>query len=92
MFQPADRGANYLLEGGELIFEMFPSGSSEGIGLPPVGGLDGANPAVFFEARDGSIERSGPKPESCELPDILHDRVAVFIPIGQAGKYEQSWI
>ena len=92
MFQPSQPSFDDLIEARQFLFEISPAGGGNAVGLPPVLRWNGANPTALFKARDGSVQGSWSEADVRETLDIDHHGVAVFSAIGQAGKYEKSWI
>ena len=55
VFQPAKRDLDHLTETRHLLVQVMPAGGGDAVRLAPVHRFHGTNPAVFFQAGDGSV-------------------------------------
>jgi hypothetical protein len=92
MLQPSQPSLDDLIEARQFLFEIATAGGGDAVGLPTVLRLNGTNTPTLIQARDRSIQRSRAQADIRKTLDVEHHGVAVFSAIGQAGKYEKSWI
>ena len=88
VLQSADGRLHYLVQAGQLLFQISLAGGRQGVRLAAVLRGNWGNPALLCKAGDRPVERPRPQPHVGEALDILHHGVAVLIAGGQAGKYE----
>src|ERR1039458_3008610 len=72
----------------QLLIEMFPSRSGDGVWLAAILRRHRRNPATLFQPRNRAVQSSRAKAHAREALDVLHHGVAVLIATGKAGKNE----
>jgi hypothetical protein len=86
LLQPPERGPDHVVESGHLFLEISAARGRDSIRPPAVVRFEGANPADLEKSGDGSVKGARAEFYACELLDIEHHAVTVFIAVGQAGE------
>src|SRR5581483_4732297 len=68
------------------------AGGAQPVWPPPTGSLDGFDQAALLQPADRAVQRAGPESHTCELLNVLQQRVAVFLALGEAGQDEERWV
>src|SRR6476619_2019360 len=72
VFQSPQRGLHHVVESAALLLEMPFAVSGDAVGFAAVRRFHGSNPALFFPARNGAVQRAGSELDAGELRDVLH--------------------
>src|ERR1035438_1927778 len=70
----------------QLLLEMLPPRSGDGVWLAAIFRRHRRNPTTLFQPRNRAVESARAKAHTGEALDVFHHGVAVFIATGKAGK------
>src|SRR5580765_2732720 len=91
-FEPPQAGLHEPIQASEFLAKIPAPLGCQPVRAAPVVRLDGADPAPFFEARDGAVQGTGAEADTGKSLNVVDHRVAVLVAIGKAREDEQRGI